>query len=260
MDLGLKGRRALVTGGSRGIGYAIAASLAAEGCHLDIAAMTKASIEEAARTLAQEFGVDVTPHVADLSDPAVAEKLATRCASVDILVNNAGAIPKGLFETVSDAKLREGWNLKLFGYLNVARPIYTAMCQRKRGVIMNIVGVAGERPPFDGVAGAAGNAALIAFTKALGSYSLRDGVRILGVHPGPTRTERQLKRFKERAKAELGDAGRFEEIVGGRPFAEPRHIGDAVAFLVSDRSSFTSGTFLTIDGGLSARSPLYHER
>ncbi len=257
MDLGLKGRRALVSGGSRGIVYAIAASLAAEGCHLHIAATTKATIEAAARKLADQFGVEVTPHVADLADPAVAEALASECRLVDILVNNAGAIPKGMFETVGDAALREHWNLKLFGYLNLARPLYVAMRERRRGVIVNIVGVAGERPPFDGVAGAAGNAALIAFTKALGSYSIQDGVRVLGINPGPTRTERQLKRFRARAQAELGDANRFEELLGTMPFAEPKQIGDAVAFLVSDRSASTSGTFLTIDGGLSARSPLY---
>jgi NAD(P)-dependent dehydrogenase (short-subunit alcohol dehydrogenase family) len=260
MDLGLKGRWALVTGGSRGIGYAIAASLAAEGCHLHIAATTKATIEQAAKKLAHEFGVEVMPHVADLADSAAAEALAGECRSVDVLVNNAGAIPKGMFETVGDADLRGSWNLKVFGYLNLARSMYVAMRERRRGVILNIVGIAGERPPFDGVAGAAGNAALIAFTKALGSYSTRDGVRVLGINPGPTRTERQLKRFKARAKAELGDADRFEELLGDMPFSEPRQIGDAVAFLVSDRSASTSGTFLTIDGGLSARSPLYQAR
>jgi NAD(P)-dependent dehydrogenase (short-subunit alcohol dehydrogenase family) len=259
MNLGLKGRLALVTGGSRGIGNAIANSLAAEGCDLHIAGTTKATIQEAANKLADQYGVKVTAHAHDLSDPFAAEELAKNCRDVDILVNNAGAIPKGHFETVGDAKLREGWNLKLFGYLNLARPIYVAMKERGRGVILNIVGIAGERPPFDGVAGAAGNAALIAFTKALGSHSMEKGVRVLGIHPGPTRTERQMKRFKERAKAELGDANRYEELLGNRPFAEPRHIGDAVAFLVSDRAGFTSGTFLTIDGGLSARSPLYHE-
>lgn len=259
MDLGLKGRLALVTGGSRGIGYAIASSLAAEGCDLHIAATTKATIEDAAKRLADQYGVKVTGHAHDLSDPTAVEALAKDCWDVDILVNNAGAIPKGHFETVSDAKLREGWNLKLFGYLNLARPLYVAMRDRSRGVIINIVGIAGERPPFDGIAGAAGNAALIAFTKALGSHSLEKGVRVLGIHPGPTRTERQMKRFKERAKAEFGDENRYTELLGNRPFADPQHIGDAVAFLASDRAGFTSGTFLTIDGGLSARSPLYHE-
>lgn len=259
MDLGLKSRKALVTGASRGIGYAIANALAAEGCDLHIAARTKATLEEAAQKLAATHAVSVTPHVSDLSDPAAAEELASRCGNLDILVNNAGSIPKGHFETVGDAKLRDGWNLKLFGYINLARPIYAGMCDRGRGVIVNIIGIAGERPPFDGVAGAAANAALIAFTKALGSHSLERGVRVVGINPGPTRTERQMKRFKERARAELGDAGRYAELLGSRPFAEPRHIGDAVAFLVSDRAEFITGTLINIDGGISARSPLYQD-
>src|ERR1700722_19476385 len=114
MDLGLKSRMALVTGGSRGIGYAIAESLAGEGCNLQIVARTKATVEEAALRLAAKHGVKVTPHIYDLADPAAVEAAAKACGDVDILVNNAGAIPKGHFETVSDAKLRDGWDLKLF--------------------------------------------------------------------------------------------------------------------------------------------------
>jgi NAD(P)-dependent dehydrogenase (short-subunit alcohol dehydrogenase family) len=257
MDLGLKSRVALITGASRGIGFAAAQSLAAEGCELHIAARTKTDIEEAAHRLATEHAVKVTPHTRDLSDPAAIEQLAKDCASVDILVNNAGAIPKGLFEKTSDTGIRQAWDLKLFGYLNLARPLYRAMCARGRGVIVNIIGIAGERPPFDGVAGAAANAALIAFTKALGSHSLERGVRVVAINPGPTRTERQMKRFKERALVELSDASRYTELLGSKPFAEPRHIGDAVAFLASDRAEFITGTLINIDGGISARSPLY---
>ena len=154
MDLGLKSRVALVTGASRGIGYSIANSLAAEGCNLHVAAREEAGIEEAARQLAAEHGVKVTPHVHDLSSPAAVEQLAKNCAGVDILVNNAGAIPKGYFEKTADVPMRASWDLKLFGYLNLARPLYSEMCARGHGVIVNIIGIAGERPPFDGIAGA----------------------------------------------------------------------------------------------------------
>lgn len=258
MDLGLRGRVALVSGGSRGIGYAVAESLAAEGCDLHIVARTQATVEEAARRLAVEFQVKVTPHSCDLADPAAVERLAASCGGeIDILVNNAGAIPKGDFEAVGDAALRDGWNLKLFGYLNLARPIYSAMRARRRGVIINIIGVAGERPPFDGLSGAAANAALIAYTRGLGSHSLDHGVRVVGINPGPTRTERQINRFRARAAKELGDAERYAELFGALPFGEPRNIGNAVAFLASDRAGFITGTLLNIDGGLSARSPMY---
>jgi 3-oxoacyl-[acyl-carrier protein] reductase len=259
MDLGLKSRVALITGASRGIGYAVAKALAREGCDLHVAARTKPGIEEAARQLVAEYGVKVIPHASDLSDPTAVEQLAKVCAGVDILVNNAGAIPKGHFEKTTDAGLREAWDLKLFGYLNLARPLYAEMCARGRGVIVNIIGIAGERPPFDGIAGAAANAALIAFTKALGSHSLERGVRVVAVNPGPTRTERQMKRFKERAQVELGDASRYTDLLGSKPFAEPHHIGDAVAFLASDRAEFITGAIINIDGGISARSPLYEK-
>jgi NAD(P)-dependent dehydrogenase (short-subunit alcohol dehydrogenase family) len=257
MDLGLSGRCALVTGASRGIGYAIAECLAAEGCHLHITSRTASAIEQAAERLATRYDVKITPHVHDLSDPTEVARLSRACGNPDILVNNAGAIPKGDFETLEDAALREGWDLKLFGYLNLARPIYSAMRARGSGVIINIIGIAGLRPPYNGVAGCAANAAIIAFTTALGSHSMERGVRVVGINPGPTKTERQLGRFREQARVQLGDASRFAELLPPQPMGEPENIGDAVAFLASDRARFISGTILTVDGGLSARSPLF---
>jgi NAD(P)-dependent dehydrogenase (short-subunit alcohol dehydrogenase family) len=129
------------------------------------------------------------------------------------------------------------------------------MVAKGGGVIINIIGAAGERPDFNYIAGSAGNAALMAFTRALGSKSLKDQVRVVGINPGPVDTDRIRQLARTWAKARLGDESRFSEILaefpGGRA-ATPREIGDLAAFLASPRSGYTTGTIVTVDGGISA--------
>src|SRR4029079_17052133 len=146
MDLGLKGRTALVTGGSRGLGYSIAQLLAAEGCHLHLASRSAADLETARRKIMEVHDINVTCHAMDLGASENARKLAHVCFDVDILVNNAGAIPHGSIVNVDEKTWREAWDLKVFGFINLVREIYPKMCERKRGVIVNVIGVAGERP------------------------------------------------------------------------------------------------------------------
>src|SRR5262249_45042583 len=133
------------------------------------------------------------------------------------------------------------------------------MKSAKRGVIVNGIGAGGERLDFNYIAGATGNAALIAFTRALGGHSLDFGVRVLGVNPGPVATERLERLNRDRAKAELGDEDRwmekFKHLPRGRP-ATCDEVTAAVVFLASDLSSYSSGTVLTIDGGLVHRGGL----
>ena len=125
MDLKLKGKRALVTGASKGIGLAVARSLAAEGCHLDIAARGVPALEQARDLIRQAApGIDVRIHGADLSQAADQERLAQACAGVDILVNNAGSNPAGDLDDTSDQVWRSSWDLKVFGYLNLCRSIF----------------------------------------------------------------------------------------------------------------------------------------
>ena len=146
MDLGLKGKRALVTGASKGIGLAVAHSLAAEGCRLDIAARGASALEQAREELrAAAPGIDVRIHVVDLSRVEDQERLAQAGAEVDILVNNAGSNPAGDLDDTSDKIWRAAWDLKLFGYINLCRSICRAMKARREGVIVNIIGYAGER-------------------------------------------------------------------------------------------------------------------
>ena len=128
MDLGLKGKRALVTGASKGIGLAVAQSLAAEGCHLELASRGKADLEQARDTLRKSApDIDIGIHAADLSRVEDQERLAAACAGVDILVNNAGSNPGGDLDDTSDTIWRNAWDLKVFGYINLSRSICRAM-------------------------------------------------------------------------------------------------------------------------------------
>jgi NAD(P)-dependent dehydrogenase (short-subunit alcohol dehydrogenase family) len=252
MDLGLTGKRALITGGSKGIGRAAAFSLAAEGVSLHLAARDPAALDATAAAIRARHQVAVDVHPADLSRQDAVEQLAADAADIDILVNNAGAIPPGGVLDVDDATWRRAWDLKVFGFISLCRAVYPALKARGGGVIVNVIGAAGERFPAEYIAGAAGNAALMAFTKALARGSHKDAIRTVAINPGATATDRLVMLQKDRARATLGDPERWRELTASMPFgraATPEEIGDAVAFLASPRSGYTNGTVLTIDGG-----------
>src|SRR5438477_1452101 len=160
MDLGLKGKSVLVTGGSKGIGLACAKSFAAEGCRLHLAARDKDRLAQTAKSL----GGDVRTYSVDLRDSGALKRLADECASVDILINNAGDIPGGTIETVDEAKSRHSWELKVLGFINLTRELYPRMKARKSGVIVNIIGMAGESHPFEYICGEGVNFVLGACT------------------------------------------------------------------------------------------------
>jgi hypothetical protein len=179
-------------------------------------------------------------------------RVAAAAGAVDILVNNAGAIPPGTLGAVDNDTWRRAWDLKVFGFISLCRAVYPAMAARRSGVIVNIIGAAGEKFPPGYIAGAAGNAALMAFTRALGRAAPKDGLRVVGISPGATATERQEMLLRHRARVELGDEALWQELCKTMPFGRmgsPEEIGWAVAFLASPRSGYTTGTILTIDGG-----------
>ena len=255
MDLHLRGRRVLITGASKGIGAAVARGFAEEGCNLLIAARGAEALEHLAQQLRTEYGVEVTTQAADLRSADDIARLADAAHDVDVLVNNAGDIPPGSLDNVDEAMWRHAWELKVFGYINLTRRIYAAMKARGRGVIINDIGAAGERVDAGSITASAGNAALMAFSRALGSRSLADGIRVVGVNPGPVETDRLTSVFKAQARQRLGDESRYRELMVKFPMgraASPREIADAIVFLASDRSSYTSGVIWTIDGGLCA--------
>ena len=258
MDLKLSGRTALITGGSRGIGLGVAQALAAEGCHLHLSSRNAADLDAARAKIAATHKVNVTCHALDLGISDNARKLAHACRGVDILVNNAGAIPQGTLTGLDEKVWRDSWDLKVFGFINVAREIYAAMCERKRGVILNVIGGAGERPTAGYIAGSMANASLMAFSRALGADSPSHGVRVLGLNPSATATDRGIVRWRNQAQKDLGDAERWRELTRGFPFGRPatvEEIADVVTFLCSDRASYVSGTIISVDGGAAARVP-----
>jgi len=192
MDLGLRGRKALVTGASKGIGRACAEALAEEGCDVVLVARTAADLETVRAKIVGQHNVAVRHYPLDLSDSRNVDKLAEECADTEILINNAGAIPGGNIDGIDEARWRAAWDLKVFGYVNMTRRFYALMRERKKGVIINIIGAAGENPDFDYVAGSSGNASLMAFTRAMGGTAPRDGLRVLGINPGPVLTDRLI--------------------------------------------------------------------
>jgi NAD(P)-dependent dehydrogenase (short-subunit alcohol dehydrogenase family) len=192
----------------------------------------------------------------DLGVSGNAISLAKELADVDILVNNAGAIPQGTITGMDDRKIRDSWELKLFGYINVTREIYRRMCEKRRGVIVNVIGNAGERPSAGYIAGAMANAGLMAMTRALGAESPDHGVRVVGVNPVGTETERAVVRLRERAQKAFNDPERWRELVKEAPFGRlttAEEIADMVVFLASDRASYMSGQVVIVDGGSSYR-------
>ena len=256
MDLKLSGRTALITGGSRGIGFGVAQSLAAEGCNLHLASRNAADLDAARNKILAAHKVKITCHPLDLGVSENARKLGQACRDVDILVNNAGAIPQGTLTGLDEKVWRDSWDLKVFGFINVAREIYGAMCEHKRGVIVNVIGGAGERPTAGYIAGSMANASLMAFSRALGAESPKFGVRVLGLNPSATATDRGVARWRNQAQQQLGDPERWRELTKGFPFGRPcsvEEVANVIVFLASDRASYMSGSVVTVDGGAASR-------
>jgi NAD(P)-dependent dehydrogenase (short-subunit alcohol dehydrogenase family) len=259
VDLNLTGKRVLVTGASKGIGRAVADVLAAEGCDLVLVARTESDLGKAADAIRGQSQVNVEICAADLSTSDDQQRIAAAYADVDIVVNNAGSNPAGGIDQIDELTWREYWDLKVFGYINLCRAFYSTMKERGQGVIVNIIGTGGERLNEGYILGASGNIALMGLTKALGGRSPDFGVRVVGVNPGLTRTERADTLLKGWAEMKYGAPNREEDFLADMnlPFGRmgtAEEVADAVAFLVSSRASYISGTIVTVDGGAVNRN------
>lgn len=254
MDLHLNDKIVLITGGSKGLGLAMAHRFASEGCHLHLVARTQEALDEAANAIRRQFPVKVNTLAIDLAERGSAERVADTCGDVDILVNNAGDVPSGSLEAVEEDRWRAGWDTKIFNYINLSREYFRRMKARQSGVIVNLTGIGGDLLDPSYIAGGVGNAAMAAFTKSLGSNSHKVGVRVVGVNPGACTTERYERLARAKAQERYGDPDRWREATSTLPFgrpATPDEIAAAVVFLASPPSSYTTGAILTIDGGLT---------
>ncbi|MBL0933755.1 MAG: SDR family oxidoreductase [Rhizobiaceae bacterium] len=258
MDLGIEGKRVLVTGGSRGIGLAAARAFLREGAHVVISARERERLDAAAEELGAPERVATV--MCDMRRPDELEKLADVARTVDVLVNNAGATPTGRIESVGRAEWEEGLSLKVVATALLTKYAYEAMSGRGEGVIVNVIGNCGERPDPDIIIATVTNTGMMGFTRALGSISPANGVRVLGVNPGPTATERLIGLMQRKAGDRTGDSGRWQELVAPLPFgraADPAETADMIVFAASKCASYVSGTILTVDGGVAARGHLF---
>jgi len=259
MDLELAGKTALVTGGSKGIGRAVARGLTAEGARVLICARGEAALKTAAAEIERETGRAVETIAADLSTRAEVSRVASdavaRLGRLDILVNNAGAIKGGDFLTTPDEEWMNGWSLKLLGYIRMARAILPHMQKQGGGRIVNVVGAAARNPGTGYMMGGTANAALINFTKALADLGATSKVLVTAVSPGPVKTERWDTLMRQQAAAAGKDLATYaRENDASYPLgriAEPEEVADLVCFLASARASFLTGICITIDGGIT---------
>jgi NAD(P)-dependent dehydrogenase (short-subunit alcohol dehydrogenase family) len=256
LELGLQGRRALVTGGSKGIGYAIAEELLREGAAVAVCARHAEELSSAAREL-EKLGAPVVARVADVTQAAEVEELVETAAGqlggLDILVNNAGRAHPGTFATLRDQDFQADLEVKLFSQVRCSRAALPHLRRGGAGTIININAIYGRQPDPAFFATTVDRAACLALSKALAMELGREGIRVNSVNIGFVRTPQWENIHRLRAP-ELGLeqflAGVAEPEVPLGRFGEPGEVAGLVAFLASSRASYISGASIDVSGGM----------
>jgi len=257
VNLGLRGKVALVAAASRGLGRAIAEELAAEGAHLVICARGAGELERVGGAIAASSGVEVVAEPADVSDPRdvarVVERGTTRFGRIDILVTNAGGPPAGTFETLTSEMWDAAVRLLLGSAVGLARAVLPGMKARRWGRIVNVTSIAVKQPVDSLMLSNSVRAAVTGFARTLAAEVAPFGITVNNALPGYTRTDRveELARASEARggpTAEVVRRGWESQIPAGR-LGEPAEFAALVAFLASERASYITGTSVPVDGG-----------
>lgn len=256
MELGLTGKVVLITGGSKGIGLACAAAFAAEGARIAICSRSQANLDRALAGLpgAHGFAADLVNAEAAAAMVAAVED---RVGPVAVLVNSAGAAKRMPPDELTPAFWRAAMDSKYFSYINVMDPVVKRMAARGQGVIVNVIGVGGKVASPVHLAGGAANAALMLVTAGLATAYAARGIRVVGVNPGMTETDRVAERIQADAREggislEEARTRAVARIPMGR-MARPEEIAQAVLFLASGRASYVNGATIAMDG---AQNPI----
>jgi NAD(P)-dependent dehydrogenase (short-subunit alcohol dehydrogenase family) len=257
VELGMAGKKAIVTGASEGIGKAITRAFAQEGVDVAICARRKDALEKTAAEIAKESGRKIIPIVADLTKPSDAESFVKAAhqalGRIDILVNNAGSAPGGVIEHLSEEDWARALGLKFMGYVRCMKHVLPIMQRQKKGRVVNLIGNDGVKPSYWEIAPGAANAAGQNLTVSLASQYGKDNISFVAVNPGPVRTERWTGLVNAMARDmnigfEQADKLAPASIPLGR-IAECEEVANLVTYLASDLAFFVNGTMIEIDGG-----------